>query len=106
MPRIGTDLTHFNSYVQIDCSSKFRQHSDRLMSLIRFLNKKSSNSLFNVLAESFLDEFMDDRPSLQTFQASVTQGASADVSISDSKELTEDQAPSSSSFVVMICVLF
>lgn len=49
---------------------------------------------------------MDDRPSLQTFQASVTQAASVDVSISDRKELTEDQAPSSSSFVVMICVLF
>lgn len=58
-----------------------------------------------VLAESFLDEFMDDRPSLQTFPAPVTQAACADVSITDSKELIDDPAPSSSSFVVMICVL-
>lgn len=49
---------------------------------------------------------MDDRPSLQTCQASVTQGTSADVNISDVKESSEHQAVSIFSFVVMICVLF
>ncbi|KAL9953010.1 hypothetical protein ACROYT_G040357 [Oculina patagonica] len=49
--------------------------------------------------ESFLDEFMDDRPSLQTFPAPATRAACADVSITDSKESIDDPAPSSSSFV-------
>jgi len=54
----------------------------------------------NFLAESFLDEFLDDRPSFITHQ-----DAGADVNISDSKESLKDTTTSSSSFVVMICVL-
>lgn len=50
----------------------------------------------NFLAESFLDEFLDDRPSFITHQ-----DAGADVNISDSKESPKDTTTSSSSFVVI-----